>query len=108
MIAISPQAKEHDRTLIQDRKLRFEILDDRGNAYARELGLINELPDYLHPIYESFGVVLPEHNADGRWELPIPARFLVDRAGVIRQAEVNADYTKRPEPEDLLAQLATI
>ena len=85
-----------------------QILDDRGNAYARRLGLINELPDYLQALYEGFGVVLPEHNADGTWALPVPARFVVDRAGIIRHAAFNADYTRRPEPSELLDQLAEL
>ena len=108
MIAISPQASVHDRALIESRKLRFEILDDRDNAYARSLGLLNELPDYLQPVYGSFGVNLPEHNADGAWALPVPARFLLDRDGVVRDAAFNADYTQRPEPSDLIEMVAAL
>jgi hypothetical protein len=35
----------------------------------------------------------------------MPARYLIDKQGVIRAADVNADYTTRPEPSDTLTQL---
>jgi len=35
----------------------------------------------------------------------MPARFVIGRDGKIAYAEVNPDYTRRPEPEDMLAVL---
>jgi len=35
----------------------------------------------------------------------MPARFVIDRDGIIRCAEVNPDYTRRPEPSELLPVL---
>lgn len=34
--------------------------------------------------------------------LPMPGRYVIGREGVIRYAEVNPDYTQRPEPEAML------
>ena len=36
------------------------------------------------------------------WTLPMPARFVVGRDGIIRYAEVSPDYTRRPDPSKLL------
>jgi hypothetical protein len=35
----------------------------------------------------------------------MPARYVVDRSGVIRSAEVDPDYTVRPEPSATLEVL---
>lgn len=35
----------------------------------------------------------------------MPARFVIGRDGVIAAAEVNPDYTRRPDPETLLPVL---
>ena len=35
----------------------------------------------------------------------MPARYVVGQDGVIVYAEVNPDYTRRPEPEDMLPAL---
>jgi peroxiredoxin len=40
--------------------------------------------------------------------LPLAARFIIDREGVIRYAEADADYTVRPEPEHTIEALKSI
>ena len=35
----------------------------------------------------------------------MPARFVIGRDGIIRYAEVNPDYTRRPDPSELLPVL---
>src|SRR5438093_6551088 len=37
------------------------------------------------------------------FRLPMPARYVVDRVRRIRAADVNPDYTMRPEPKDTVA-----
>ena len=72
---------------------------------ANEFGLRFRLPDYLIAIYKQFGVDLPNHNGEPSWTLPMPARYIIDRRGAIAYAEVNPDYTRRPDPEELLPVL---
>ena len=54
------------------------------------------------------GIDLAKFNGDDSFELPMPATYVVDRAGVIRAALADADYVKRMEPSDILAALKTI
>ncbi len=102
-MAISPQLPEHNRELVRSRELGFPILTDRGNELATQFGLTFTLPDYLRAIY--FPLDIAKYNGDASWTLPMPARFVIDRGGVIRSAESDPDYTTRPEPEDTLAAL---
>ena len=74
------------------------MLRDFGNQVAEKYGLAFMLPEDLRQIYLKFGIDLPQGNGDGTWRLPIPARFVVDRAGIVRAAEADPDYTRRPEP----------
>lgn len=105
LVAISPQLPEHNRELIERRHLTFEILSDRGNEVAASFGLRFSLPDYLRRIYRTFPLDLEVFNGDASWTLPMPARFIIDRQGVIRAAEFDPDYTTRPEPGETLAAL---
>ena len=107
-MAISPQLPEHNRELIRSRDLGFEILTDRGNAVATQFGLTFTLPQYLRDIYATFPLDLAKYNGDASWTLPMPARFVIDRGGVIRDAESDPDYTTRPEAEDTLAALRAL
>ena len=108
LVAISPQLPEHNRELARSRVLTFPILTDRGNAVATKFGLTFALPDYLRALYATFPLDIAKYNGDDSWTLPMPARFVIDRRGVIRFAESDADYTTRPEPEDTLAALRTL
>ncbi len=38
----------------------------------------------------------------------MPARYVIDQEGTIIYAEVNPDYTRRPEPEEMLPSLRRI
>lgn len=60
------------------------------------------ISEELKKLYKGFGLDLPGVNGSNAWELPMPARFLVDTNGVIKQAEVHPDHTTRPEPTDIL------
>lgn len=105
LVAISPQLPEHSREMIERRHLTFPILSDRGNEVAARFGLRFSLPEYLRAIYRTFPLDLPRINGDDSWTLPMPARFVVDRQGVIRAAESDPDYTTRPEPDETLEVL---
>ena len=86
----------------------FPILSDARNEVAARFGLRFALPDYLRGIYASFPLDLAMYNGDASWTLPMPARFIIDRRGIIRVTESDPDYTTRPEPEDTLAALRAL
>ena len=44
-------------------------------------------------------------NGEPSWTLPMPARYVIARDGTIVYAEVNPDYTQRPDPSELLPVL---
>jgi len=105
LVAISPQLSEHSLALVKAKQLTFEILSDPGNAVAQKFGLVHSLPEDLRKIYLQFGIDLPKHNGDDSWTLPLAARFIIDGEAIIRYAEVDADYTVRPDPEHTLEAL---
>lgn len=102
LVAISPQSRVNSRKSMRENALGFPILSDPGNATAAAFGLRFALPDYLVALYQSLGNRLPAFNGDESWTLPMPGRFVIGSDGVIAYAEVNPDYTRRPEPSDML------
>jgi peroxiredoxin len=105
LVAISPQKPANSRRSARENSLGFPILSDPGNEVAAAFGLRFALPDYLIDLYKKLGNNLPLTNGDDSWTLPMPGRFAIGRDGNVRYAEVNPDYTQRPEPEDLLPAL---
>lgn len=108
LVAISPQLAEYSRKLAKAKKLTFEILSDPGNLVAGKFGLAYALPEDLRKIYLQFGIDVPKHNGDDSWTLPLASRFIIDREAVIRYAEMDVDYTIRPDPEHTIEVLKSI
>ena len=108
LVAITPQLPEHSASMRRKHKLDFAMLHDLGNAYASKLGLTFAYSDELKKVYDGFGVDLAEVNGEGSWTMPIPARLVVDREGIVRAADIDPDYAKRPEPEKTLADVKAL
>lgn len=105
LVAISPQSAANSRKSTRQNNLTFPVLNDIQNKVAAAFGVRYQLPDYLIELYKSFKNDLPAINDDDSWSLPIPGRFVIDTHGVIIYAEVDPDYTSRPETELLLPSL---
>ncbi|GAA0744824.1 AhpC/TSA family protein [Sphingomonas sp. ABOLD] len=105
LVAISPQTAVNSRKSVRQNALDFPILSDTHNDVAAAFGLRFALPDYLVELYQSLKNDLPAFNGDPSWTLPMPARYVIGQDGTILYAEVNPDYTRRPEPEDMLPAL---
>ncbi|MFA6045595.1 MAG: peroxiredoxin-like family protein [Phycisphaerales bacterium] len=101
--AVSPEKSEELKETAKKDSLTYTLLSDSTGEGMKKLGLGFNLDDATKTKYKGFGVDLAKHNASGEWALPHPATLVVDTKGVVRYAYVNEDYTKRAEPEEVLA-----
>ncbi len=106
IVAVSPQTPDNSLLTKERNHIGLVVLSDSGNRLARQFGIVFQLPMELRPIYASFGIDLPSVNGDDSFELPLTATYVIDRDQKIRFAFVDADYTKRMEPEEVLAVLS--
>ena len=107
-MAISPSRPEFARQIVKKNNLSIPVLCDNNNAIADKFRLVFTVPDDLRDVYLSFGIDLERHNADPSWALPMPARYLIGKDGVILEADVSTDHTTRSEPGGLLKKLKEI
>jgi peroxiredoxin len=105
LVAISPQTQKHSYMTRDMHKLRFPVLSDAGNQFARKFGLVYRLTPEMQAMYESIMTKLPGYNGDQSWELPVAATYVVQPNGKILWFRVDADWRKRPEPEEILRVL---
>ncbi len=99
---ISPQLEKYSKQVAKKRSLTFNVLSDPGNEVASQFGITISLPDDLRKLYANFGIDLERFNGNDLWTLPMPGRFILDQQGMIISADVNSDYTIRPEPVDII------
>jgi peroxiredoxin len=108
IVVITPELERYTRALHKKLNLTFDILTDLHSKTAEQFRLVFTLPDYLRELYKSFGSKLDRFNDEAEYRLPIPGRYIIDKQGTIRAADVNADYTIRPEPSETVRQLRTM
>ncbi len=107
-MVLTPELERYTRAMHKKLNLSFDILTDLHLKTAEQFGLVFTLPDYLRELYKSFGSTLDRFNDEPEYRLPMPARYVIDKDGIIRAADVNADYTIRPEPAETLTALKRI
>ena len=101
-VAISPQSPDHSLTQAEKENLSYEVLSDRGNAAARQFGIVYKLGDAMQQVSAAFGLDLTQFNGDNSRELPLPGTFVIDQSGTIKFAQVFADHSQRVEPSAIL------
>lgn len=105
VIAISPdQAQEAEKT-VEKHQLGFEVLVDKDNRVAKELGLVYQIPAELNDLYLQFGINLEESQGNSDRELPLAASYIIEQDGKISYAFLDEDYKKRAEPRDILEKI---
>lgn len=105
LVAISLQTAVFSRKSRRENKLSFPILSDPNGETAAAFGIRFVLPEYLREVYRMLKVDLSQFNGEPSWTLPMPGRYVIAQDGVIAYAEVNPDYTRRPDPSELLPTL---
>ncbi len=105
LVAISQQTPANNRKSERENALTFPILSDKGGEVGAAFGLRWEEPEEMREIHRRLGGPLPTFNGEDSWTLPMPGRYVIGQDGMIVYAEVNPDYTKRPEPADLFPVL---
>jgi peroxiredoxin len=108
LVVISPQLPEQSRDLRRDKNLTFDVLHDPGNQVADLFGVRFALPDAERRNYRNMGLDLPAFNGDDSWTLPLPARFVIDQEGIIRDAVIQTDITVRPDPQTVLGIIRSL
>jgi len=105
LAAITPEPPDASQAFVQKLGLGFDVLSDLDQAVIRAYRLQFSLDEDLRPFYRSFNMALDERNADGSWNLPVPATFLLDADGIVRARHVDPNYRERMAIDEILLAL---
>lgn len=108
LLAISPQTPAVCAATAEAYRLSYTLLSDIGSEIASTFGLSYSIPMEIRALYLRLGVRLKDANGGDGTHLPMPATFLLDRAGIIRLADVNGDPSRRLEPASVIAKLGSL
>lgn len=105
LVAITPELPDASLSTAEKNALEFEVLTDVNAEYLKSLDLVFSLPEELRSIYLSFGIEVEKHNGAGQFDLPLAATFVIAKDGTVASAFVEADYTTRQEPAEVVSVL---
>lgn len=102
LIAITPDPPGALRGVTQKHQLEYRLLSDSNMAAAEAFGVAYKLSDDLVARYKKHDIFMSNTAGEPRYQLPVPAIFLVNDEGVIEFTYVNPDHKIRIQPELLL------
>lgn len=98
LLVITPERPTIARATRNEKGVTFPVLIDEAMQVARSWGLVFALDPEWRRLYREDGVDLAEINGGAGGELPVPATFILDAAGLIRSSFVDPDYRRRLDP----------
>lgn len=109
LVGISPELPDNTLTMAEKHAIPIDILSDATSEVMKKYRLWYAVPAEVKALYlEKFGLNLEKYNGAGRWELPVPATYVLDRDGIVRAGEADPDYTVRMEPSDIVVAIRNI
>lgn len=103
---VGPETRDNAQRFMEKGRASIPILYDRDGRVMDAYRIVWEVPPDLRPFYARVG--LEEANPETGWKLPVPATYVVGRDRRIHAAYVNADYTYRMEPQEVVEALARL
>jgi peroxiredoxin len=105
LVALSPEIPELSKAFAEKRGLTFDLVFDKGNAFATQVGIVFGIESDLKQVYAKFGVDLAKSQGNSSWQLPIAATYVIGKDHKVKYAFVDPDYKKRAEPSEIDAAL---
>jgi peroxiredoxin len=105
VVAIMPETAQFTAGYARGNELPFPVLSDIDLGYALSLDLIFWVGAEVQRLYQEAGVELEEYQGNNGYFLPMAAKFIVGRDGLIKARQVNIEFRERMDPETIIAVL---
>jgi len=74
-------------------------------VFVRSAGRAFAVPERYRAAYLALGYPNPAKTGSKGWMLPIPATYVLDSTGLVVLSYLDADYTTRLEPTEIIVAL---
>ena len=105
VVSIMPDSAMLTADYAKKNDLPFPVLSDIDLGYSLSLGLIFWVGAEVQRLYQDVGVDLEKYQANAGYFLPMAAKFIVGRDGLVKARQVNIEFRERMEPDAIVAAL---
>lgn len=102
LIVLSPELPDKAKATAEANDLNLVALHDENSAVAKQYGIVFDLPETIVPMYRD-KLQLGSYNGNDAMELPLAATYVINTSGEITYAFLDANYTLRAEPAEVVA-----
>jgi peroxiredoxin len=100
-----PDSARFSDGYVAQNDLPFPVLSDIDLGYSLSLGLIFWVGTEIQRLYKEAGVELEKYHGNQGYFLPMAAKFIVGRDGLLKARQVNIEFRERMEPEAIIEAL---
>lgn len=104
IIAICPERIDYCLNTMERNGITFNILSDKSSKLAKKFNLVYEA-DITEDDWGEIGLQYELFRGDIRYELPVPATYIIEQDMSISFAFADPDYRKRVQIPELLRYL---
>jgi peroxiredoxin len=105
VVSIMPDRQQFFDELRTATGNAITILTDIDNGYALSLGLVIWVGERVKVLMKGRGFELNSYQGNDGWYVPVPATFVLARDGRIVARNVDPDFRKRMEIDEILSAL---
>lgn len=108
VVSIMPEKAQFTKKAIANGDLPFPVLSDVDLGYTLSLGLVYWIGEEVKQLYDRLGIDLEVFQGHPGFFLPMAAKFVVGRDGLVKARQIDIDYRQRMEPSAILDALAKL
>jgi peroxiredoxin len=108
IVSIMPDTAQYTSGYAVQNDLPFPVLSDMDLGYSLLLDLIFWVGAEVQQLYQDAGVELEKYQDNQGYFLPMAAKFIVGRDGLVKARQINVEFRERMEPEAIIAALETL
>ena len=105
LFAVTPEKKENVSKTIEKTKATFSILTDDNQKIMTAYKVVFALDEKTTEKYKGYGINLMECNGNNGNNLPVPAVYIINKAGKIIYRYFDEKYSNRVSVKEILAHL---
>ncbi|MBW4889449.1 AhpC/TSA family protein [Mucilaginibacter sp. HMF5004] len=105
VVGVSPETEENIGKTVTKTHATFSLISDKGYRIMKAYDVNYTMDAGMVTKYKTYGVDLEANNGNTDHMLPVPATYLINKAGKITFAHFDKDYKKRATVAEIIAAM---